>query len=219
MRSYNLDPTAARAAEAGRIETTGPYLGVITRAEAVVSDQKGTEGIELSFKADNGMTADYLSLWTYTGDGKPLRGQKVLMALMTVAKVKSLTATVMNVERMRDGKKVVEAANCYPELQGKRVGLILQKEDYRKNDGTIGSRMSIFLPYCAESSRTASEILVPQGQPPKPAEALARILPTVKDRPLQVKSGAAAPSGSASAGGPAPTGGLPSGFEDDDIPF
>lgn len=215
MRNYTLDPNAARSAEVGRIETTGAYVGTITRAEALRSKDKGTEGIEFSFKADNGQTADYLSLWTFAGDGKALRGQKVLMALMTVAKVKALTPTETPVEKLEGGNKVSKKVQCFTELHGKRVGLILQREEYRKNDGSIGSRMAIFLPYCAETNRTASEILVPAGQAPKPAEALARILPTVKDRPLQVKGGGAA-AGSSAPGGPAPTS---DGIDEDDIPF
>ena len=49
------------------ISELGKYIGTITRAEKLVSEQKGTQGLGLSFKADNGQSADYLDLYHTKG--------------------------------------------------------------------------------------------------------------------------------------------------------
>ncbi|MGK3946781.1 hypothetical protein ABK046_51510, partial [Streptomyces caeruleatus] len=67
--SYTLDATQAKAADSisSSIRETGKYVGVLTRAEAVTST-KGTKGLGLSFKSDDGSTADYLDLYTHRAD-------------------------------------------------------------------------------------------------------------------------------------------------------
>ena len=90
---YTLNPEAAKQADNmfSRIEEKGKYLGIITRAEPIVS-KKGSKGVDMSFKADNGASADYLTIWTHNAEGKQLQGFNVLMAIMTCLRVKELKA-------------------------------------------------------------------------------------------------------------------------------
>lgn len=207
-RTYNLDPKAASAADntVSRIDVSGKYIGILTRAEAVVSRQQ-TEGIEFSFKTDDGQTADFLTLWTYNVKGEALPSLKALNAIMTICRVKTITPTAGQVEKWDSAShsRVKANATVFPELTGKRVGLLLQREEYAKTDGSIGSKMNIFGVFDADSELTASEILAKKTQP----EVLARMVASLKDKPL---------NGSRPAAAPASTGGDAGGF-DDDIPF
>ncbi len=180
--NYQLNKEAAKAADTmnGRIEETGKYIGVFTRAEESHSP-KGTQGIELSFKSNDGLTADYLSLWTVNADGKEIYGFKVLMAVMTCMKTKLLTKTVGQVEKYDQDqqKRVTVDAKIYPELMDKPIGLLLQREEYIKKDGkTVGSKMNIVGAFEASTELTASEILDGKTKP----ELLERMVSGLKDK-------------------------------------
>lgn len=209
-RTYNLDTKQAAAADntISRIDETGKYTGTLTRAEAVTSKQ-GTDGVEFSFRADDGSTADFLTLWTHNSDGDELPSLKALNAIMTVLRVKTITPTPGHVERWDSDsrQRVKAAATIFPELTGKRVGLLLQREEYEKRDGSIGSKMNIFGVFDADSELTASEILARKTQP----ETLSRMVAALRDKPLKHKIG----NVSAPAGSPPQS----DAFGDDDIPF
>lgn len=205
---YTLDPEMAKKAGQGlRITDTGLYFGTITTAFACKSE-KGTKGVELMFKADDGRTADFLQLWTRKQDGTPLMGEQVLHAIMTVTEQKNLSLKPSVVERMGEKKNV----DIFPELSGKRIGLMLQKEPYEKADGSVGNSMLVFMPVEDGTKRTAKEKLerVPKG------EAFASIIQGLKDKPTRARQG-----GNPRPGGnqPAPAGHQGGGMPDDDIPF
>lgn len=210
-RSYDLNTKSAAAADntMSRIDETGKYVGTLTRAEAVTSKQ-GTEGVEFSFRADDGATADFLTLWTYNRAGDELPSLKVLNAMMTVLRVKTIRPTQGQVEKWdpdsRSREKV--AATIFPELTGKRIGLLLQREEYEKQNGDVGSKMNLYSVFDADSELTASEILSRRTQP----EVLAKMVATLRDKPLKGRStvtrqATTAPAGNGDA------------FDDDDIPF
>lgn len=174
-RSYTADPSAARQANANNfIDQSGKYIGDFTLAEAVTS-KKGTEGIEFSFKNQDGQQANYLTLWTYNEKGEALYGYKVLSAIMTVMGVKSLEPRQGNIKDKDGNARQVIA---FPALHGKPVGLVLQKVLYTKNDGKDGYKFNIFAPFQANTELTAKEILDGQTQP----KALGGIIATLKDK-------------------------------------
>lgn len=203
MRSYDLNPEAAKQAEQGRITETGKYAGTFTRAEAVTS-KKNTEGIEFTFRSTSGSDADFLTLWTYNADGKELFGLKVLNALMTCMRVKQIKPVKAVIEKWVDGNKQKVQAEVFSELMNKPIGVLLQKEYYIKNDGSTGSRLNLVGCYEASTEMTASEIL---GKATK-AERLSGMVASLRDKAAPVSQGRA----------PATTG---SGFDDmdDDVPF
>ena len=192
MRTYNLDAQSAKAADNiySRIDATGKYVGTLTRAESVHS-QRDTEGIEFSFKADDGSTADFLTLWTYNVNGDALPSLKALNAMMTVARVRSLTPTKGMVEKWdaQAGQRVKVEATIFPELTNKRMGLLLQREEYEKNNGDVGAKMNIVGCFDPETELTASEILAQKTEP----VTLTKMVAAMRDKPL--KSRRHAPAG------------------------
>lgn len=202
---YQLDTKAAKSADQinARIDTTGKYLGVFTRAEPTKS-QKGSQGIDFSFKADNGATADYLTIWTHNASGETLHGYKLLMAIMTCMRVKALKPEVGEVEKYdaESKQRVKVAVPLFKDLMGKPVGLLLQMEQYAKKDGSTAWKPAIFAPFDTDEF-TASEILNQSAK----QETLAKMVAILKDRPLK-----------ASADTPAPAAGGLADFADD-IPF
>lgn len=211
-RTYNLNTQAAKKAEqiGGRIDASGAYIGLFTRAEAVQSS-KGTDGIEFSFKSDNGLSADYLQLWTYNTRGEELRGAQMLQALMTCLKVKALNSKLMTLEKYdRDaGAKVPMEVDVYTDLMNKPIGLLLQMEEYEAKDGSRKWRPVIWGCYEAATGFTATEILDKAVK----AERLAELLPRLQDKPLKGAAPARAPAAVSGSGMSSAA------FEDETIPF
>jgi hypothetical protein len=161
-RVYNLDTQAAKDANTGgkRISETGKYMGTITAA-FYEKNPKGTESVNLMFVGDSGQEVGPLNLYTHNSSGEPLSGYKQLNALMTCAKVKALN---WNKERLSlydfDSQSMVEKEKeCAIELKGKRIGLVLQQEEYQKQNGDIGERMVIAAPFEYGTELMAGEIL------------------------------------------------------------
>ena len=204
---YTLNPNAAKAADqfSSRIETKGRYLGTFTRAEKIAS-QKGTKGVDFSFRDDTGATADYLTIWTHNSEGKELHGFKILMAIMTVLRIKSLTAEQGEVEKYDNGQKVKTMAPLFKELMGKPIGLLMFMEEYAKKDGSTNWKPSIQAPFDS-SGFTAGEILSQTKTP----ETLSKMEAALRDRPLK-----GTPHAQSLA--PVSAGGGNSEFEDE-IPF
>lgn len=200
QRSYTADPAAARQANANNyIDQTGKYIGEFTLAEAVTS-KKGTEGIEFSFKNEDGQQANYLTLWTYNDKGEALYGFKVLSAIMTVMGVKALEPKQGDVKDKDGNQRTVTA---FPALHKKPVGLVLQKVLYTKNDGKDGYKFNIFAPFHAQSELTAKEILDGNTQP----KALGGMIASLKDKDERTGGGQASqPSGSNGSGADDPFG-------------
>lgn len=222
--SFTFNPEAARAADAPlRINKTGAYVGKFTRAEYVVSDG-GTTGIDLSFVAEDGSKADYLTLWLKKSDGTELRGTKVLSALLRCVNVKTITTTPGTV-RTWDNKTKTEgtrAAQIIPALMNVPVGLVLQREEYWPNSGgEKKDRMNLQTVFQAGTNLMAKEIMDKVAK----AEALAKYLPTVQDKLAPARAGGASNSQSyggnsygTQAGGDA-MGHAGQDIPDDDIPF
>lgn len=211
-RSYSLDTNAAKQADnvGARITETGKYTGYFTRAEAVTS-KKGTEGIELCFKSDDGQEADFIQLWTYNPSGDELPSNKTVMALMTCMKVRSLSPTTTIVEKYDASTKKKEKvqAEVFPELMNRPIGLLLQKEEYAKSDNSIGYKFNVYGCFDPATGMTASEILDKAVKP----EKLAKMEASLRDKPL---SGSSARTTSAAAGGRTQN---PVDEFEDDIPF
>ena len=181
--NYDLDSNAAKQADNinARIEQKGRYLGVITRAEAVTST-KGTQGIDLSFKANSGESADYLTLWTYNKDGKQLMGYNMLMAIMTCLRVKSLKAEYGEIEKYNPDTKKKEKTNVelFKDLMNKQITFLLHMEEYEKTAGGTAWKPVIFA-VCDKDGFTASEIFAKSTE----AKTVVKMEAALKDRPLK----------------------------------
>lgn len=205
---YNLDPNAARKADqtGNRITEIGKYVGTFTQA-ADVTASTGTKGVALRFEC-NGQTAN-VSLYTQRANGDQLMGYQALMAIMTCLRLRNIEPKPGTVKQWDAEAKqeVTVKATTFPDLCAKPIGLLLETEDYPKNNGDTGTRMVIAGIFQPDTELTASEILDKKTQP----EQLAKMVARLRHRPMKGAKPAAAAK-------PATTG---SGFDDmdDDIPF
>lgn len=207
---YALDTQSARKADqtGSRITELGKYVGTFTQAEDITAGT-GTKGLALRFES-NGQSAN-LSLYTVKPDGEKIMGYQALMAIMTCMQLRNIApkAGTVKVWDNETRTEVTKQAQVFPELCGKPIGLLLETEDYTKNDGGIGTRMVIAGIFRASDEFTASEILDKKTVP----EQLGKMVARLHHRPAKgaTKTRQAPPV--AAGGG--------SGFDDfdDSIPF
>ena len=208
---------AARKADAGggSIKEMGKYVGAFTQAKNVTT-KKGGRGIEFIFKADNGQVAKF-AIYTQSATGEQYQGYEALMAIMACMGLRGIKP-VDGVALKYDydlKKDVEEEASIFPELC-KPIGVLLETEDYEKQNGDVATRMVLKNVFRAADELTASEILDRKTEPLQ----LARMVEGLRHRPA--KHAPAVPQyqpEQPTRTAPAPAG---SGFEDidsDDIPF
>lgn len=181
--SYKLDTNLAKAADniASSINQAGKYIGTITRAEYLAADS-GARGLGLSFKTDDGATADYLDIYTHNGKGEKLPGAKVVNAIMACTTLRELSDGSISCEKWDNKTKRRERVTVpgSPELMGKRVGLLLQ-EECGTYEGKETHKMLIFGVFSASSELTASEILDKKTTP----EKLSKMVEALMARPVR----------------------------------
>lgn len=205
---YDLDPNTARKADqtGNRINEIGKYVGTFSQAEDLTASS-GTKGVGLRFES-NGQNAN-LSLYTKKTDGTELMGLQSLMAIMTCLRLRNIKPVPGSVKRWDNDAKeeVTKEAKVFPDLCGKSIGLLLETEDYPKNDGGTGTRMVIAGIFQADTELTAGEILDKKTKP----EQLAKMVERLRHRPAKAAKGRSAPAAQKPS----------SGFDDmdDDIPF
>lgn len=212
MLTFN--PTEAARADqiASNITETGKYIGTLTRAEKLVSTQ-GTQGLGLSFKSESGETADYLDIYTTKANGEALRGLSQANAILGClqlrgAKEGQITCSKWNKEAKQREDVTVTG---YPELMGKRIGLLLQKTIETDQNGHDRERIQLFGVFQADTELTVSEILARKTSP----EQLGKMVAYLDAHPVRdnrkVRNAAHASKPSPAAAG--------FGDFDDDIPF
>lgn len=207
---------AARADQiASSITETGKYIGTITRAEKLRST-KGTEGLGLSFKSDDGATADYLDLYTVNAKGEILPSMKVVQALMGCLQMRGAQEGQIKCSKWNKDSRQREEVTVsgYPDMMGKRIGLLLQKTLETDQNGADRERIQVFGVFQADTELTVSEILARKTTP----ETLPKMIQHLEAHPVRDnrKNKGAAPQQGYSA--PQQSGG---GFADfqDDVPF
>jgi hypothetical protein len=215
--TLKLNTESAKQADniASSIRESGKYVGVITRAERLSSTQ-GTEGLGLSFRASDGSTADYLDIYTTKSNGEALMGAKTVNALLACLKLREVKDGRIRCEKWNkeERKRETVEVDGYPDMMGKRIGLLLQKElGTHHKTGEDTEKMTIFSVFSADTELTASEILDGKTNPerlPKMVDALAA-RPVRDNRDKDRRPAASKPTASRPA----------TGFDDmdDDIPF
>lgn len=192
---YELDTKLAAEADKrnSRITKTGAYPGMIVRAVEIPKNANGTRGIEIEFKADTG-ESDRLPLYTHKGTGEGLPSLKVVNAIMTCAKVRSLTEKPAMVKRWdkETQKEVDKQVNVFPELEGKPMGLLIEMEE-SVYQGKTQHRPVLVGAFDPVGRFMASEIL---GKVTKP-EALDKFIGTLRDRTSKKAAPVASQSSSA----------------------
>ena len=181
--SLKLNAKAATAADAifSSIRETGKYIGTITRAE-ILTSKNGTGGLGLSFKANDGATADYLDLWHTDASGKELPSNKQVMALLACLKLREPIEADITFEGWdkEARSKVKKTAKGYPEMMGKPIGFLLQQE-LGDHNGKQTDKVVIFGVFQADTELTASEVLKQKTSP----EQLEKMLASLMSRPIR----------------------------------
>lgn len=210
---YTLDTGAAKSAETiGKyIRESGKYKGKFARAELLISQAKGSRGIEFDFLSDEGKECT-LQIWTHSGTGEAYSGINMVNAIMTCLSLRGIQPKPMVVEKYDYDSKQKLRANIegFGDLMNKPIGLLLQKEisEYQGKDKT---KMLIFAAFNASSEKTASEIIDKVAQP----VALEKLLAGLHDKDARGKT-QAAPSHSAPRSQHHQA---PADFDDDSLPF
>lgn len=199
---YTYDANAAAEADAGSgakyISETGAYPGKIIKATGKKTT-KGGDSVTLAFQSDSGQQSDYLTLQIQDAQGKKFYGYGTLMAVLRCAAVRTINPTPLA------GGKPGEVE--FKELAGKACGLVLQRQEYQKQDGSIAERMEIVAAFDAKTRKMATEL--DNNQPAAMLSKMLESLPALR----KLKNPKPAPAGGYSpAGGPAP---MPDDFGDD----
>lgn len=181
----SFDPNTAKEADkiSSAIRETGKYIGTITRAEKLLST-KGTQGLGLSFKADSGETADYLDLYTINQEGTALPSYKTVQAIIGCLQLREVQEGKIKCEKYnKDAKKREEVVvDGYPQMVGKRIGFLLQKELATNNtNGQDVERMIVYGVFNADTELTISEMLARKTTP----ETLPKMLEQLMARPVR----------------------------------
>lgn len=199
--SYDYDDEAAGKADdvASRIDTSAAYIGKFKNVFATKSS-KGTEGITFEFTSPGGGSADF-TCWTRKEDGTATFGMNQVQAMMSLLGLRGLRAAPGKFEAYDNdaGKRVEQDGEVFPDLIGKDIGLVLQKELYTKNNGAEGYRMNLYGVFHPVTKFTASEIKEKKATP----EKLEKMLRTLKNKDSRraVEAEPAQPVVGASEGG------------------
>lgn len=212
-RKYKLNTKLAAAdGVGGGISETGLYIGEFVSAEVSFSPSN-YEGIEFTFKSDQGQEARYISIALFDNEGKPMEGgHERLNALMCCMQVREMNPVGAKVKKRNpvNGQEELTDVITYPELVGPKVGLLLRKNIYTRksgaNAGKDGYSMDIYQPFNPETKQLAAEMIAKEE-----ATKLMAMAEGLTDRDSR-KSGASAPQASAQATA------ADDDF-DDDIPF
>lgn len=212
---YTFDKSGAEAARksdtgGGTIKEIGKYVGEFTQAKDIVT-KKGGKGIEFIFKTASGQKAN-LAIYTMSASGEKYQGYDQLMAIMACMGLRNIKPQIGRATRYDyDTKKdVIEECSIFPDLC-KPIGVLLETEDYPKQDGSTGTRVVLKNVFQAGTELTASEILDRKTTP----EQLEKMVAALHHRPIK----GAKPVPSRQHGGPMPDDQFMGANDDSEIPF
>lgn len=184
-KQFGFNPESAKQADSSaRIEEAGKYVGTIKHMEFITA-KSGTTGFEIEFETDNKEFASF-SIWTEKSDGTSLGGVHKINAMLACAGVRGLTPTNAQLEKYDFDRKDRVMKNCVvaPEMAGKRIGLLLQRENYQNGNGDWKFQMNFFSCFHAQSELMAKEIVDKKTSP----EALPKSLLSLMANPVTTRS-------------------------------
>jgi hypothetical protein len=124
------------------------------------TNQNGTDGVEFEFVDSTGAGAT-MTLWTRSQKNPKLSGYNVLMSMMVVCGIRNLSAQPRMVKKYDYAEKaeIDMQVTVAPEFDNKPITLLLQREEYEKNNGDTGYRMNIYAAVQQGTDLSADEIL------------------------------------------------------------
>lgn len=164
MFQYNQE-SGVKAGVSDYISESGAFVGKLSAKWVKGKAPSLSEAMELTLSAPEGK-ANYLSVWYKKKDGtENASGVAMINAIMGITRVQCLTL-------VKQGDDEI----C-PELEGKEIGLVLQKILQTKLGGGDTYKFEIRLPFHPQTKKTLKELVSNS-----PATALAAILETLKDK-------------------------------------
>ena len=170
ITSFTADTKAAeKVAGFAGIDHGGAYIGTITQAE-VADSTSGATFVELAFKAsewtlpnsqpEHGEKMSFIRLFVTSKSGERTFNADILDALMVVLGIQKADAKPMTVWN-RD--KTKRQGYRLPDLEGKQVGLLLQRQNriYMDQYGAEKEtyQMNVVTPFDPMTKKCAREIL------------------------------------------------------------
>lgn len=147
----------------------GAYICEITSA-TYSKAATGTHGIEIEIKTDTGLKGRYIKVYYAKSDNTLVAsGQSILNAMMGILGGNALTFS----STQRNGKDV----NYVPELEGKAMGLFINKKLYSKSGGGDGYGFEIQTPFNPSTGQTLREMI--EG---KQAQTIERLTNSYADK-------------------------------------
>lgn len=180
LNNYRLNPKDARAVgSASFINKSGPYLGTIRQAW-VYDTKNGATMLDLAFETTENAVGS-INMCIFDKTQKPTFQKNILDALMTVFRIKEIKPVQ---SKIRNRKGEEDTGYIIPEFQRKPIGMLLQlaPEEFIASDNSIkvSNRLNLLTPFDAQSKQNAKEILDNE-----PAQAVERMMKTLKDKPLK----------------------------------
>ena len=185
---FTFDAEAAKkAGTSAMINETGAYEGVILHAHYSFGTDSQSQTLELGFES-NGLKANYLRINFVNREGEQTFGMDTVSALLWAAGVREAQP-----QQRQTPEGMVWAL---PAIEGKTVGLVLQKELRTKTtDGSDTYQMNIRHVFQAKTRLTYAELA-----DKTPAEAIDKLMLTLKD--ADKRQPAAANGSQGARGGP-----------------
>ena len=148
---FQFDENLAKSAGSSQYITEGgAYVVQITKAIYGVSSAKKTKYLQLSVKAKGGQVANYLSIYYQSANGEYLKGGAgQISAMIGLIGLQSLSEATRSTPNGNE--------QYAPELEGKFVGLFLQKVNGFKPDGTPKSNFEIAASFDPRTKQTYGE--------------------------------------------------------------
>lgn len=179
MSDFDIEYSADDALALERTKEAGAHIGNIKEAYGVTS-QNGLPGLKLAIESEGNVyqTTFYLK----TRDGSKSLGAQQVSALQAILGLRGLKSVQGQVEGWFNGEKRLGTAPVYPDLVGKTIGFVVQRELH--NRGTVRPGQSHNVAYNIvrffhpTSRLTSSEILGGVREP----KALDKFLDRLTDK-------------------------------------
>lgn len=169
LMTFDKNLAVKGGASAG-ISESGAYIGTLEAHS--FTKASNAAGIELTLNSSEGK-AQFLSLYHTKKDGTPNpMGANMIQAIMGLLQINQITG-------IDTGKKDYSGGTVLtiPELEGREIGLVLQKELTSKTDGSDSYSFDIKMAFLPGSRKTLLEAMEN-----KPAVTVDKIISTLKDK-------------------------------------
>ena len=130
---------ALKADGSAYLSQGGVFSATITKAK-IFSLPSGVKGIEFAFETTGGK-CDFVKIMTKNKDGGDNFNVAKIHALGTLLQISELI--------VKDG--------AIPQFVGKEIGVALQREDYKKQDGSLGYQFNLLHFFDSKTLQTARE--------------------------------------------------------------